>query len=96
MRKGGGIGVRLDPSQLPRIFEELARRAGRPNDLVEGLSRHSMRVGAAQDMIACGVGLLAIQQAGRWKPPRHGQPLRGRLLAGRSGAAQLARMQSRE
>ena len=40
VRKRGGICGRLDPSQVPRIFKEMARRAGLPAELVEGLSGH--------------------------------------------------------
>ena len=94
--KGGRLGERLDPSQVPRIFKQMARRAGLPPEMVQGLSGHSTRVGAAQDMIAAGIELPAILQAGRWKSTamvnRYGQ----RLLARRSGAAQLARLQQRD
>ncbi|WP_420875755.1 hypothetical protein [Prosthecomicrobium hirschii] len=33
----------------------------------EALSGHSMRVGAAQDMMAAGMGLLPIMKCGGWK-----------------------------
>ena len=63
---------------------------------MEGLSGHSARVGATQDMIACGIELPAILQAGRWKSTamvyRYGE----RLLARRSGAAKLAELQHRK
>ena len=93
--KGGSIGERLDPSQVPRIFKAMARRAGLPAELVDGLSGHSTRVGAAQDMIAAGIELPAILQAGRWKSPAMVKRYGERLLARRSGAAQLARLQRR-
>ena len=93
--KGGRLGERLDPSQVPRIFKGMARAAGLPVAVVEGLSGHSARVGAAQDMVAAGIELPLILHAGRWKSPamvnRYGEG----LLARRSGAAQLARMQGR-
>ena len=92
----GVLGETLHPSQIPRIYKAMARRAGLDADVVEGISGHSTRVGAAQDMIAFGIELPAILQAGRWKSTvmvsRYGE----RLLAQRSGAAQLARLQSRE
>ena len=31
------------------------------------LSGHSMRVGAAQDMMASGIGILPVMQAGGWR-----------------------------
>ena len=94
--KGGGLGERLDPSQVPRIFKAMADRAGLPETVVQGLSGHSARVGAAQDMIAAGIELPAILQAGRWKSTAMVNRYGERLLARRSGAAQLARLQERE
>ena len=94
----GVVGVRLDASQVPRIciYKAMAEKAGLPPGVVEGLSGHSTRVGAAQDMIAGGIGMAAILHAGRWKSTtmlnRYGE----RLLARRSGAAQLAQLQRRE
>ena len=95
VHKCGALGERLDPSQVPRIFKEMAHRAGLPEALVEGLSGHSARVGAAQDMIAAGIELPNILQAGRWKTTAMVHRYGERLLAQRSGAAQLARMQER-
>ena len=94
--KGGSLGEGLDPSQVPRIFKEMALQAGLPEALVEGLSGHSARVGAAQDMIAAGIELPAILQAGRWKTTSMVNRYGERLLARRSGAAQLARLQHRK
>ena len=96
VHKCGALGERLDPSQVPRIFKEMACRAGLPGALVEGLSGHSARIGAAQDMIAAGIELPAILQAGRWKTTSMVNRYGERLLARRSGAAQLARLQDRE
>ena len=93
--KGGGLGEGLDPSQVPRIFKGMARRAGLPAAVVQGLSGHSARVGAAQDMIAAGIELPAILQAGRWKSTAMVNRYGEQLLARRSGAAQLARLQER-
>ncbi len=94
--RGGALGTRLDPSQIPRIFKAMARQAGLPEDVVLGLSGHSARVGAVQDMIAGGIELPAILQAGRWKSTAMVKRYGERLLAHRSGAAQLARLQGRE
>ena len=93
--KGGCIGQRLHPSQIPRIVKAMARRAGLPPDVVASLSGHSARIGAVQDMIACGIELPAILQAGRWKSTAMVNRYGERLLARRSGAAQLARIQGR-
>ena len=96
LSRSGVLGTRLHPSQVPRIYKAMAHRAGLPPAIVDRLSGHSTRVGAAQDMVASGIELPAILQAGRWKSitmvNRYGE----RLLARRSGAAQLARLQHRE
>ena len=95
VRKDETVGRMLDPSQVPRIYKTMALHAGVPADAVVALAGHSTRVGPVQDMIACGIELPAILQAGRWKSPsmvlRYGE----RLLAHRSGAAQLAERQRR-
>ncbi|MDE0521018.1 MAG: tyrosine-type recombinase/integrase [Boseongicola sp.] len=91
----GSLGDGLDTSQVPRIFKAMARRAGLPEETVERISGHSARVGAAQDMVAAGIGMAAILQAGRWKSPAMVNRYGERILATRSGAAQLARRQQR-
>ena len=92
----GELGEGLDPSQIPRIYKAMARRAGIEAELADRLSGHSTRVGPAQDMVAYGIELPAIQQAGRWKSTAMATRYAERLLAGRSGAAQLAHMQGRD
>ena len=93
--KGGRVGERLHPCQVPRIFKAMAREAGLPESVAAGLSGHSTRVGAAQDMVSAGIELPAILQAGRWRSTAMVQRYVERLLAKRSGAAQLARIQGR-
>ena len=95
LRGAGAVGEKLDASQVPRIYKEMARHAGLNEDLVVRLSGHSPRVGAVQDMIASGIELPAILQAGRWKSTDMVQRYGERLLARRSGAAKLARLQNR-
>ncbi len=95
VRKNGVPGRGLDPSQVSRIYKSMAIQAG-IDDFAGGLSGHSARVGAAQDMIASGIGLPAILQAGRWKSAAMVSRYGERLLASRGAAAQLARMQGRD
>ena len=95
VRKDGTVGEQLDASQVPRIYKRMARRAGLSGDIVDTLAGHSTRVGPVQDMIACGIGLPAILQSGRWQTTRMVQRYGERLLARRSGAAQLAERQQR-
>ena len=93
--KGGRVGGPLPTSQVARIFKTMARGAKLPPSAVDGLSGHSTRVGAAQDMIAAGVELPSILQAGRWKSTAMVSRYGARLQARKSGAAQLARLQGR-
>ena len=95
VHKDGTVGEQLDASQVPRIYKAMARRAGLPGDIVDTLAGHSTRVGPVQDMIACGIELPAILQSGRWQTTRMVQRYGERLLARRSGAAQLAERQKR-
>ncbi len=93
--KGGRVGDALHPSQVPRIFKAMAAAAGLPAEIANRLSGHSARVGAAQDMVANGIELPAIMQAGRWKTTTMVSRYAERLLVQRSGTAQLARLQER-
>ena len=92
--KGGKpTGRALPPGQVARIFKRMARKAGLSESVVRSLSGHSARVGAAQDMIAAGIELPAIIQAGRWKSTSMVNRYGERLLAERSAADKLARKQ---
>jgi site-specific recombinase XerD len=68
VRSDGAIGrVALHPYSVTRILKRVAVAARLPAASVAQLSGHSMRVGAAQDMIASGLGVLPIMQAGGWR-----------------------------
>ena len=67
IQRNGTAGKKLDPSQVPRIYKSMAQKAGFDGDIVAGISGHSTRVGAAQDMVASSIPMPAIMQAGRWK-----------------------------
>ena len=45
----------------------MADAAGLDQVVITQLSGHSMRVGAAQDMMASGIGILPVMQAGGWR-----------------------------
>ena len=92
----GAVGQGLDAGQVSRIFKGMARTAGLPSEVVEQISGHSTRVGATQDMVAGGIEMPAILHAGRWKSTAMVNRYSEHLLARRSGAAQLARLQHRE
>jgi integrase len=57
----------LVTSSIRRLIKRAAERAGFGGAVSCALSGHSMRVGAAQDMLVAGFDALAIMQAGGWK-----------------------------
>lgn len=57
----------LDTSSIRRLIKRAAKRAGLETGVGTELSGHSMRVGAAQDMLVAGFDAVAIMQAGGWK-----------------------------
>lgn len=60
-------GMPLSTSAIRRLVKRAAMRAGLAQDEAERISGHSMRVGAAQDMMVAGLDHIAIMQAGGWK-----------------------------
>ena len=59
----------LHPHSVGRILKQRAAAAGSSPEIVGAISGHSMRVGAAQDMMVAGMGLLPIMKTGGWKSP---------------------------
>jgi hypothetical protein len=66
-----------------------------PKDVAE-VSGHSIRVGAAQDLLALNIDLASVMQAGRWKsnrmPMRYGE----HILAAKGGMGRAAQLQGRD
>ena len=56
----------IGASQVSRIFKSLARDADLNDEVVKGISGHSMRVGAAQDLLTRGASLPQIMVKGGW------------------------------
>jgi len=56
----------LGSGQVNRIYKRIARDAGIDELVIEGISGHSMRVGAAQDLLNSGASMPIIMQRGRW------------------------------
>jgi site-specific recombinase XerD len=56
----------LHPFHVNRTLKRLAAKAGLPEEVTQSLSGHSMRVGAAQDLMVAGCSLLQIMTAGGW------------------------------
>lgn len=59
--------LHLNTSSIRRLIKAAARRARVDPELARLLSGHSMRVGAAQDMMVAGADFIGIMHAGGWK-----------------------------
>jgi site-specific recombinase XerD len=60
------ISLQIGAGQINRIYTKIARQAGLDESEIEGISGHSMRVGAAQDLLNSGASMPIIMQRGRW------------------------------
>ena len=69
VRNNGDISHGLNPSQINRIYKRLAKAANLPKEHIRNISGHSMRVGAAQDLLISGQSLPSIMVRGRWSKP---------------------------
>jgi site-specific recombinase XerD len=59
----------LTAGQICRIYKRLAKKAGFSKEFIENVSGHSMRVGAAQDLLLSGASLPIMMAKGRWSKP---------------------------
>ena len=60
------ITPELKCSQINRIYKRLAKDAKLPKEIIDHISGHSMRVGAAQDLLKSGASMPIIMYRGRW------------------------------
>ena len=60
------LSPQIGAGQINRIYKKIARKAGLDESAIEGISGHSMRVGAAQDLLNSGASMPIIMQRGRW------------------------------
>lgn len=63
------ITGQLGAGQVNRIYKKAARNAQLDNDLIQKISGHSCRVGAAQDLLRSRASLALIMHRGRWSKP---------------------------
>lgn len=65
--KGKPVDRSLECHSVKRVIKEAAELAGFSEEDVHRFSGHSMRVGAAQDLLTRGVDTVGIMRAGGWK-----------------------------
>ena len=63
---GNKVCPELGAGQVSRIFKSLAQKANLKSEVVDAISGHSMRVGAAQDLLLQGASLPQIMVKGGW------------------------------
>ncbi len=66
IKRGQVITKSLSSAQVNRIYKSLAAKSSIDDLILKNISGHSMRVGAAQDLLVSGVSLAMIMQRGRW------------------------------
>jgi site-specific recombinase XerD len=59
----------LGAGQIGRIYKNLARMANLSPEIIGEISGHSMRIGAAQDLLSQGASLPQIMVKGGWAKP---------------------------
>lgn len=92
----GRIGFRLSPEAVARAFKAVARFLNLPAEDIEGISGHSVRVGATQDLLALNVDLASVMREGRWKSARMPMRYGEEVMAARGGMARAAEEQGRD
>lgn len=83
-----GAGERMSTAAVRRVVK---RRTGEADPAAAGFSGHSLRVGAAQDLMAAGVDLPGLMQAGRWSSPTMPARYTERLRVTRGAVARIRR-----
>ncbi len=64
--RGNTLTQKLNPGQISRIYKKIATMAKLDKAIIKHISGHSMRVGAAQDLVLSGASLPIIMCRGRW------------------------------
>jgi len=91
-KSGVVSGTRISHMAVVRAMKRMARAAGLDDG---GISGHSCRVGAAQDLLAEGFSLAEIMEAGRWKSERMPARYTENQAAARGGMAQFCQRHGR-
>jgi hypothetical protein len=64
LREGSDSG--LTSGQVNRILKRLAAKAELPPESIQAISGHSIRIGAARDLMKQGASMPLIMKSGRW------------------------------
>jgi integrase len=89
------VGESLTPQVVSTVFRRVGQWIGLERKEWQNLSGHSVRVGAAQDLLALNIDLSSVMQAGRWTDTRMPMRYGERVLASRGAMARAAKSQGR-
>ena len=64
--RGNNITRKLSSAQINRIYKQIVSKTNIDKATLRNISGHSMRIGAAQDLLISGASLPMIMQRGRW------------------------------
>jgi len=62
----GNLKLNLNASQINRIYKRLAANSFIDFNVIKNISGHSIRIGAAQDLMSSGASLPMLMNRGRW------------------------------
>jgi len=65
--QGKAVDRDLSTTTVKSLVKSAAKEAGLGQELIDAFSGHSLRVGAAQDLLCAGYDAAAIMRAGGWK-----------------------------
>jgi integrase/recombinase XerD len=65
--RGRAVNRDLSTTTVKRLVKSAAKAAGLDPEKIDAFSGHSLRVGAAQDLLCAGYDAAAIMRAGGWK-----------------------------
>jgi site-specific recombinase XerD len=89
------VGTPLTAQNVTTVLRKVGQWIGLDAQERDRISGHSVRVGAAQDLLALNMDLPSVMQAGRWKDTRMPMKYGERVLAGRGAMARAAKAQGR-
>jgi integrase len=89
------VGDVLTAQSVMAVLRKVGRWIGLEREEWEGISGHSARVGAAQDLLALNMDLPSVMQAGRWRDTRMPMRYGEKVLASRGAMARAAKSQGR-
>ncbi len=69
VNKAGDVTSELRSSHINKLFKRIAKLTELNEESIERISGHSMRVGAAQDLMKDGASLPMMMSRGRWSKP---------------------------